>query len=113
MFGDLESVTEAERQTAKALNFGLLYGMGAERLAEQTTDQYGMPTTEQEAEDLKFNFFRNYGGIRSWQREQGRATESRTALGRRRSFDDRTFYTEKLNSPIQGTGADGLKAALV
>ena len=58
-------------------------------------------------------FFDLYAGLRRWHRSQPgeeRPVDTRTLAGRRRLGVTR--FTEKLNSPVQGSGADGLKAAL-
>ncbi len=105
------AVRPEDRQAAKALNFGLLYGMGATTLREHAAHNYGIQLTPTEAEQFRQRFFETYGGLRRWHREQPRGTvETRTLAGRRRLAVER--FTEKLNSPVQGTGADGLKAAL-
>jgi DNA polymerase-1 len=65
----------------------------------------------QEATRLRQRFFQAYRGLRDWQRVQGNGPrETRTVRGRRRL--DVRMFTEKLNTPVQGSGADGLKAAL-
>ena len=107
-----EEVTDEERQLAKALNFGLIYGMGHRLLAATVTTKFGIELSEDEAEILKTRFFQAYRGLREWQRRQGNATDSRTILGRRRVFEADSYYTERLNSPVQGSAADGLKLAL-
>ena len=61
---------------------------------------------------MRKRFFNNYSGIRTWHSIQGSSQETRTVLGRRRTFNGSGHFTEKLNSPVQGTGADGLKLAL-
>jgi DNA polymerase-1 len=107
---DIE-VRPEDRQAAKALNFGLIYGMGAPRLREYAANSYRVEMTEKEAERFRTQFFKLYPGLRLWHRRQrdGRIT-TRTVGGRRRLAVER--FTLKLNTPIQGTGADGLKAAL-
>jgi DNA polymerase-1 len=107
------SVTPEDRQAAKALNFGLVYGCGGPRLRESARTEYGIELTE--ADSLKFRrrFFELYPGLRAWHRRQPsdeHAVDTRTPAGRRRLGVTR--YTEKLNTPVQGAGADGLKAAL-
>ena len=103
-------VSREDRQLAKALNFGLLYGMGAESLRSYSMANYGIHLTVEEAQRFREAFFRLYPGLRMWHRRtpEGK-TEVRTLLGRRRVTDR---YTEKLNTPVQGSGADGLKLAL-
>jgi len=104
-------VTKSDRQAAKAVNFGLLYGMGAKGLRQYAADEYGVQWTEEEAQTVRGRFFAEYRGLHAWHRSQPDGeVETRTIAGRRRLGVER--YTEKLNSPVQGSGADGLKAAL-
>jgi DNA polymerase-1 len=107
-------VTGEDRQLAKALNFGLLYGMGASRLREYARTGYGVELTEGQAKNYRAAFFGSYPGLAGWHRKAGAslqaAIETRTLAGRRRLNVQR--FTERLNTPDQGTGADGLKAAL-
>jgi DNA polymerase-1 len=106
-----EQVDKAARQAAKALNFGLLYGMGAARLRAHAETNYGVAMTEEQATDYRDKFFRTYTGLRRWHRGQPDGTiDTRTITGRRRLGVTR--YTEKLNTPVQGSGADGLKLAM-
>ena len=67
---------------------------------------------ESEAAGIRKRYFEAYPGIRNWQQIQGRKPDTRTVLGRQRTLDGDRYYTARLNSPIQGTGADGLKLAL-
>jgi DNA polymerase I-like protein with 3'-5' exonuclease and polymerase domains len=107
----VEAVDAEARQLAKALNFGLAYGMGAATLREHAASGYGVRLTEPEAQQFRAAFFRAYPGLKRWHRSQpDGAVETRTLAGRRRLGVAR--FTEKLNSPVQGTGADGLKLAL-
>jgi DNA polymerase-1 len=109
-----EEVSKADRQTAKSLNFGLLFGMGAAALQGYARSNYGVELTDEQARGYRAGFFDAYPGLRRWHAQAGRsggdAVETRTLGGRRRLAVSR--FTEKLNSPVQGTGADGLKAAL-
>jgi DNA polymerase-1 len=105
------AVTPEDRQAAKALNFGLLYGMGVERFRETAANEYGVVLTAGEAERFRDKFFRTYAGLRAWpRRHPDGLAETRTLGGRRRLRVAK--FTEKLNTPVQGTGADGLKDAL-
>jgi DNA polymerase-1 len=107
-------VTKQHRQLAKALNFGLLYGMGSKNFRVYARTNYSVSLTEDEARGYRDAFFRSYPGLVKWHRQTGqsgdRAIETRTLTGRRRL--DVKYFSEKLNTPIQGTGADGLKLAL-
>src|SRR5262249_55579116 len=69
---------------------------------------------EDEARTHRRAFFASYPGLKSWHdrtsASRNRAQDLRTLTGRRRLAVKR--FTEKLNTPVQGTGADGLKLAL-
>jgi DNA polymerase-1 len=117
-----DAVTAEQRQLAKAVNFGLLYGMGAKRLQEHAQTNYRVILTDAEARTHRQRFFQTYPGLQRWHRRTGSQTgidragnprpplETRTMTGRRRL--DVSNFTEALNTPIQGTGADGLKLAM-
>jgi DNA polymerase-1 len=110
----IRDVTKQHRQLAKALNFGLLYGMGVRGFRQYAKSQYGLNLTEQEAGRYREAFFRSYPGLAAWHRRvrSRRTKETRTLAGRRRLLDDKTPDTQRLNTPVQGAGADGLKVAL-
>jgi DNA polymerase-1 len=107
-------VSKAERQIAKSANFGLLYGMGARGYRAYFQANYGLRLSEDRARHYRKAFFDAYPGLAAWHRQTGRtgeqAMETRTLAGRRRLGVQR--FTEKLNSPVQASGADGLKQAL-
>jgi DNA polymerase-1 len=105
-------VTKKHRPLAKSVNFGLIYGMGAKTLQQKAWKDYGVIMALDEAEHYRQRFFEAYPDLRRWQRTTGDspAPDSRTLLGRRRSGVTR--FTERLNTPVQGSGADGFKLAL-
>ena len=106
-----DAVTADDRQLAKAINFGLLYGMGPRAFAAHALQGYGVRLTEAEAAALREKFFQAYPALRRWHRAQPRgAMTTKTIVGRKRFGVQR--FTEKLNTPVQGSGADGLKLAL-
>ena len=110
-----EEITKDERKLAKAVNFGLIYGQGAEGLRNYALNSYGVELNSMEAERYRRRFFETYLGLKAWHDREYRelkkgSTETRTLTGRRRTGV--TKFTERLNSPVQGTGADGLKLAL-
>jgi DNA polymerase-1 len=116
----LDQVGKEERQLAKALNFGLLYGMGAGRLKNYAESEYGVSLPLERAKEYREKFFATYPDLAKWHRETTRKlkeAESRgeggivveTLAGRKRWVETRTAA---LNTPVQGTGADGLKAAV-
>jgi DNA polymerase-1 len=107
----IAEVTKEHRQLAKALNFGLLYGMGAKGFRNYARSHYGLELTEDQAAGYREAFFRTYPGLRRWHRSVGDAPQDTRTLARRRVRKVEQF-NEKLNLPVQGTGADGLKRAL-
>jgi DNA polymerase-1 len=108
------AVSTADRQLAKAVNFGLIYGMGAKRFRRNARSTFGVELTEAEAERYRAAFFAAYPALARWHARAERTgfqrLDTRTLAGRRRLYVAK--YTEKLNTPVQGSGADGLKAAL-
>jgi DNA polymerase I len=106
-----DTVTKEQRQLAKAVNFGFVYGMGAKTFQTYAQSMFGVNLTEVEAARYRCTFFRIYPGLHKWHRsiEEG-TVDTRTLTGRVRHGVSR--FTDKLNTPDQGTGADGLKLAL-
>ena len=108
-------VTKSERQAAKAVNFGLIYAMGAKGLQAYAKNVYGTDMTLQEAELFRERFFKAYRGIARWHynmKKQTNATETRTLSGRRCVYSETPPLTALLNMPVQGTAADINKKAL-
>ncbi|HNR65170.1 MAG TPA: bifunctional 3'-5' exonuclease/DNA polymerase, partial [Atribacterota bacterium] len=117
MVSGREEVTKEERQLAKALNFGLIFGMGAARFVEYARNSYGVTMTLDQAEEFKAKFFNGYKGLKKWHNKTKREKpmETRTLSGRRRVFSENEEYfqlTARLNTPVQGTAADICKMAL-
>ena len=61
-----EEVSKEERRLAKAVNFGLLYGMSAQGLRAYARASYGIEMTLEEAERYRRGFFETYPGLRAW-----------------------------------------------
>jgi DNA polymerase-1 len=118
---DLEDVTPEQRREAKAINFGLIYGMSAYGLTQ------GTDLTLAEAEMFVETYFKRFPGIKSYldgikesARDDGYVE---TLLGRRRYFPRLATTTdynqrrreerEAINAPIQGTAADIMKLAML
>ena len=114
---DLEAVTKKERQMAKAINFGILFGLGAGSLKTNLKTQ-GIDITDNEAKGFIEAFFNNYQGIGSMAKKikqrlyRGKISHTRTIGNRIRYFPDGSGYTTALNTPIQGSEADIVKLAL-
>ena len=107
----ISEVTAEQRQLAKALNFGLLFGMGAASFQEYANSRYDLDLTVEQASRYRDAFFASYPRVKHWHRSiPNHSVETRTLAGRRRL--DVQDFTQKLNTPIQGSGADGVKQAL-
>jgi DNA polymerase-1 len=116
----LEDVTPEQRRAAKAINFGLIYGMSAFGLARQLgTDR----TTAQAYVD---RYFERYPGVKRYMDETRAAARERgyveTVFGRRLYLPDirsrnrqQQQYAERsaINAPMQGTAADIIKRAMI
>jgi DNA polymerase I len=111
-----QEVTKDERQQAKPVNFGFLYGMGAAKLVLYAQANYGVTLTLKQAEDFRGKFFERFDGLRRWHektlRDGERFRVSRSLGKRIRYIENEKAHNEFLNTPVQATGADGLKKAL-
>jgi DNA polymerase-1 len=114
-----DKVTKEQRQAAKAINFGLLFGQGHKGLARYAKSKYDVDMTPFEAKSAKRSFFRTYSGFARWQKKTAKLAKIEmqvsTPGGRVRDFTQSKKeyrYTEALNTPIQGAAAEVLLAAL-
>jgi len=113
-------VSAEQRRAAKVINFGILYGMGPSRLSKELGISF------EEAQSYIESYFARYPGVQNYvestlegARKTGFVT---TLLGRRRFIPDLSSteggvrqFAERtaVNTPIQGTAADLIKAAMV
>jgi DNA polymerase-1 len=121
VFGvDQDAVSTDQRRSAKAINFGLIYGMSAFGLARQLNVER---SAAQEYVDL---YFARYPGVRDYMdRTRAQAKDDgfvETVFGRRLYLPDirarnpqRRQYAERsaINAPMQGTAADIIKIAML
>lgn len=114
-------ISDHERQLAKAINFGFLFGMGAARFQGYARDSYGVELDMAGAKRAKDAFFQTFPGIAAWHRRAAALSRKgdhedvvvRTALGRRKRFPAGRFsFSAALNIPVQGTAAEGFKLAM-
>lgn len=117
---DPDAVTAEQRQAAKAVNFGLLFAMGARGLATYAATQYGVNLSLEQAEAFRARFFQAYSGIRRWHDEARRLLEQAKEPLTLRTVSGRLFRAELpcslstlLNTPVQGSAADIMKRAMV
>lgn len=117
-----EDVTKQDRQLAKAVNFGLLYGQSAPGLVRYAKASYDVDLTEDRARAIRNRFFAAYPKLKAWQDANGaaaaHATEARTVTGRRQLLtpgDEFRWsrFASSLNTPVQGGAADGIKRAII
>lgn len=115
-------LTKEERKMAKAVNFGLLYGMGWPKLVIYARDNYGVDMTDAEARAFRVRYFETYAALPKWherQRRCVRAFEQVVSLsGRIRHLpgigsSDKGVRAEAerqgINSPVQGFGSGDMK----
>ena len=116
----LDQVTADQRRSAKAVNFGLIYGMSAFGLAAQLGIARG---TAQEYIDL---YFARYPGVKRYMEETRASARERgyveTVFGRRLYLPDINARNKQfaqaaeraaINAPMQGTAADIIKRAMI
>ncbi len=121
LFGDDgKEVTPEMRRIAKAINFGIIYGMGAQKLSQE------LGISKQVAEAYINAYYDRYKGVRRFKeeaiqmaRENGYVT---TLFNRRRYLPDISHKNNRIrseaermavNTPIQGTAADLIKKAMI
>ena len=116
----VEEVTPLMRRSAKAVNFGIVYGISAFSLSQD------IGVTVAQAKEYMEKYFQHYSGVKAYMdhvveqaRQDGYVT---TLFGRRRwvpelkssNFNTRSFGERvALNAPIQGTAADIIKLAMI
>ncbi|MBR6596092.1 MAG: DNA polymerase I [Oscillospiraceae bacterium] len=116
----MEAVTALQRRHAKAVNFGIVYGISEFSLAED------IGVSRWEAKEYIENYLTNYAGVRKYMKDVvANARESgytQTLFGRKRyipelkasNFNVRSGAERiALNTPIQGTAADLIKLAMI
>ena len=115
-----ETVSRTQRRAAKAINFGLIYGMSPYGLAKQ------LNITWAEAKHYVDNYFRHYPGVKAYMGKTRELAKAQgyieTLFGRRVYLPEirarnaaRRQYAERtaINAPMQGTAADIIKRAMI
>ena len=115
-----EEVTDLQRRNAKAVNFGIVYGISSFGLSQD------LSITRKEAAQYIENYFDTYPGVKQFLDEQVAHAKKNgyvvTLFGRRRpvpelkssNFMQRSFGERvAMNAPIQGTAADVIKIAMI
>lgn len=117
---EIDAVSDEQRRAAKAINFGLIYGMSAWGLARQ------LGIERSAAQDYVNRYFERYPGVKKFMdatREQARERGYVETVFRRRLYlpeinsrnNARRQYAERtaINAPMQGTAADIIKRAMI
>jgi DNA polymerase-1 len=117
---NLQDVTTEQRRSAKAINFGLIYGMSSHGLSKQ------LGIERHQAAEYMTTYFDRYPGVKAYMertREQAKLDgyvetifgrrlflpEINSSNGMRRQYAERTA----INAPMQGTAADIIKRAMI
>lgn len=116
----LELVTHEMRTRAKAINFGIVYGIGAFSLSQD------IGVTVAQASDYIKNYLETYSGVDRFMKETVETAKQdgyvTTMFGRRRFLEELKSHNKNIrnfgeraamNAPIQGTAADIIKIAMV
>ena len=116
----LEAVTPEQRRNAKAINFGLIYGMSAFGLSKQ------LDVSPKEAQLYMDQYFERYPGVKTYMETIRHKAEQQgyveTLLGRRLYLPEiraknvgrkRAAERAAINAPMQGTAADMIKLAMI
>ncbi len=116
----MEEVTDLQRRNAKAVNFGIVYGISSFGLSQD------LSISRKEAADYIEQYFQTYPGIKTFLDNSVESAKtlgySKTMYGRRRplpeikssNFMQRSFGERiAMNAPIQGTAADIIKIAMI
>ena len=117
---NIDEVTANQRRSAKAINFGLIYGMSAFGLSKQ------LQITRAEAQNYIEQYFDRYPQVKHYMDETKQSAKKmgyvETVFGRRLYLGDiessnyqRRQYAERsaINAPMQGTAADLIKMAMI
>jgi DNA polymerase I-like protein with 3'-5' exonuclease and polymerase domains len=119
----VEDISKEDRQLAKAVNFGLLYGQSAKGLVGYAKKTYGVEMEYERARGIRSRFFSAYTGLREWHKNARKVAAQgvqsvRTVLGRVQRLPKGAEakwprFTALVNTPVQGGSADALKQAMV
>ena len=113
-------ITKEERQQAKAVNFGFVYGLGAESFKDKAKGDYDLDISIEQAQDFRNKFFGGYPVLNKYLRNIGNKAAAEEHIvnlsGRRVSFppDLEGWEYENMgrNTPIQSLSADITKSAM-
>lgn len=122
----IDQVTKDDRKKAKAVNFGFVYGMGWRKFIATAFEKYELHFTEQEAQDIRKAFFRQFPGLLPWHARQRRLVNEHqrvvSPLGRVRHLPDilsgepgvkAEAERQAINSPVQAFASDMTQISMI
>ncbi|MDK2937385.1 MAG: polymerase [Eubacteriaceae bacterium] len=107
---DIKLITDAERKIGKEVNFSIIYGISPESLRKNLS-QVDPGITYIDAKCYRDKFFSTYNGIVTWQNDILKANPVYGLNGL--SWSEFSSLNCRLNYPVQGSAAAGLKLALI
>lgn len=116
----LDKMQKKEKRTsAKAINFGFIYGMSSNKFLLYAKDNYGIILTEVQAQEIRDAFFKTYAHLKTWHSVYKNKVKNykyvETLFGRRRRLPEidstdsgivASVERQAINSPVQGTGGE-------
>lgn len=112
----IERISRADRQLAKASNFGMMFGLGAAKFGHYAKKNYGVEVTQVEAEGQVNDWRELYAGYRDWQLKQAYKCKNSmsvvTPVGKVRKLNEDNCYGGSSNTPVQGGAAEIMNHAL-
>jgi DNA polymerase-1 len=116
-----EEVSAAQRQAAKPVNYGSIYGVGAATLRENAFADYGIDLTQRQAQHQLDSFFNRFRQLKPWFRRHAEVCQRRgyVVIGSGRVVEaawekgGQLYYSQYCNLPIQGIAADCFMRALI
>lgn len=113
----IDDVTKEDRQLAKAVNFGLIYGAGPDTLINYAKNSYDVTLDYDQAKEIIYKFRKLYAGLRKWHMDEAARAEDElyttSELGKKTVLESGKTYTTAANFPIQGTSAEITKIAVL
>lgn len=114
-----DQITGVQRKSAKAVNFGFVYGMSANKFVSTAFEKYDLRVSIEEAQEIRKAYFRQFAGLLPWHEKQRRLVRKykrvASPLGRVRRLPDidskdRGVQSEAerqaINSPVQSFASD-------
>lgn len=113
----VEELTKKDRQLAKAINFGFMFGLGAAKFSRYAKNSYEADITDDAAHEAISAWRSLYSGYHTWQMDQAsKGAETHytcTPTGKLRRLHKDNTYGAAMNTPVQGGAAEVMLSALI